>query len=204
MRLRATTRIRNDHILNALEELGWSQAEFCRQTGASTSALSALINLRYTDRTGDAVIQRIADALGLLVEQVRPEALKGWRVGAEFHAVTEIPIEELGDGEHPNLLVQDTQPVELEKSDDLSALMRELTERQRTVISMRYGLDGTEYTWRQIAKRFGVSTERARQIGAKGERTLRALAEKALSAEELRALEIEDRIARRRIRHDPT
>jgi RNA polymerase sigma factor (sigma-70 family) len=47
---------------------------------------------------------------------------------------------------------------------ELVALLAGLSERERSVLRARYGLDGDEQTLRQIADRLGVSAERVRQL----------------------------------------
>jgi RNA polymerase primary sigma factor len=49
-------------------------------------------------------------------------------------------------------------------SEQLSALGQGLTDRERGVLTARFGLDGREQTLREIAARIGLSAERVRQI----------------------------------------
>ena len=46
----------------------------------------------------------------------------------------------------------------------IRSLLSTLTDRERQVLSWRFGLDGEELSLRQIARRLGVSAERVRQI----------------------------------------
>jgi RNA polymerase primary sigma factor len=48
-----------------------------------------------------------------------------------------------------------------------------LSERQRQVLRLRFGLDDGEHTLEQIGQRFGLTRERIRQIEAKALRKLR-------------------------------
>ena len=47
---------------------------------------------------------------------------------------------------------------------ELPRLLGRLTDRERTIVRERYGLDGPEKTLRELAVRLGVSAERVRQI----------------------------------------
>ncbi|MGO9487858.1 MAG: sigma-70 family RNA polymerase sigma factor [Solirubrobacteraceae bacterium] len=47
---------------------------------------------------------------------------------------------------------------------ELPRLLERVTERERIVIEVRYGLDGTERTLRELGQMLGVSAERVRQI----------------------------------------
>ena len=82
---------------------------------------------------------------------------------------------ELGD-----TLEQDTIPsVELELirssfEEQIRALVAELDEKEREVISMRFGLDGEEpRTLQEIGEALGLSRERIRQIESKAKEKLR-------------------------------
>ena len=59
-------------------------------------------------------------------------------------------------------------------SEQLSWNLKELTEREKEVLRLRFGLeDGHPYTLEEVGKRFGVTRERIRQIEAKALRKLR-------------------------------
>jgi RNA polymerase primary sigma factor len=47
---------------------------------------------------------------------------------------------------------------------ELPSLMGELSERERTILRGRYGIDGPERTLRELAAELGVSAERVRQV----------------------------------------
>ncbi len=58
--------------------------------------------------------------------------------------------------------------------DQVRAVLENLTEREREVLEMRFGLaDGKDHTLEEVGKRFGVTRERIRQIEAKALRKLR-------------------------------
>jgi RNA polymerase sigma factor (sigma-70 family) len=50
----------------------------------------------------------------------------------------------------------------------IASLLTTLTERERQVLSWRFGLGGEELSLRQIARKLGVSAERVRQIERRG------------------------------------
>ena len=64
----------------------------------------------------------------------------------------------------------------LRKRKDLTALVDDLPDRERTVIRLRFGLSGEEaLTLEAVGRRLGLSRERVRQIGGVGLKKLRAL-----------------------------
>ncbi|NIA24554.1 MAG: sigma-70 family RNA polymerase sigma factor [Gammaproteobacteria bacterium] len=128
-----------------------------------------------TKRLGQApTLDEIADHSGLEVRKVI-EALK---VAPEPVSIFE-PIGEneatLGD------LIEDTDaeaPFELVvlkmRKQDLAAVLGRLEERERIILTMRYGLeDGTPRTLDEVGKRFDLTRERIRQIEAKALAKLR-------------------------------
>jgi RNA polymerase sigma factor (sigma-70 family) len=50
------------------------------------------------------------------------------------------------------------------ESDALHSLLTGLSERERQVLELRYGLDGDELSLRQVGERLGLSGERVRQL----------------------------------------
>jgi len=60
----------------------------------------------------------------------------------------------------------------------LAALMEGLNERERQVLSLRFGLDGgTRRTLQEVGQALGVTRERARQIESRALHRLRASAQ---------------------------
>jgi RNA polymerase primary sigma factor len=63
---------------------------------------------------------------------------------------------------------------EKERHDVIEAVLDTLTDREKKVIKLRYGLeDGSSHTLEQVGKEFNITRERIRQIEAKALRKLR-------------------------------
>jgi RNA polymerase primary sigma factor len=123
----------------------------------------------------------IADAIGTPVERVQiamrcmyePKSLDA-PLGAEGDATLGDVVE---DARAPSPL---QATIHAALSEETERLLETLTEREATIIRMRFGLGGSgEHTLEQVGERFGVTRERIRQIEAK------ALARLTLRARDL-------------------
>jgi len=94
------------------------------------------------------------------------------------------PVGPEGDGELGDLLEDRDRETPLEEASTgmlrshLAALMEGLNERERQVLSLRFGLDGgTRRTLQEVGQALGVTRERARQIESRALHRLRASAQ---------------------------
>jgi hypothetical protein len=76
----------------------------------------------------------------------------------------------------------------------IAAALLKLPARIERVIRLRYGLAADAHLLREVAQQYGVTTDRIRQIQAKGERILRSLLRQRFGAQ-YRVREYERRIA---------
>ena len=96
----------------------------------------------------------------------------------------EKPIGDEEDSELGDLVADDSMPEPFESAsdsirrDDVAKVLSGLPEREREVIELRYGLNGTEpLTLEQVGEAFGVTRERIRQIENNTLKKLKALPE---------------------------
>lgn len=116
----------------------------------------------------EATEREVAEALGLSVEKVRlftrvlSEPLSLDAEGGETDSYS------LGDNfKDPGETADDTA-ARAQLRARLSELLDELAERERNVVSLRYGLvDGNFYSLEEVANHFGLTKERIRQIEQK-------------------------------------
>jgi RNA polymerase nonessential primary-like sigma factor len=121
-----------------------------------------------------ASIEDIAKELDMTVVQVREVLLKVPRAVSLETKVGKEKDTELGD----LLETEDLSPEDLLMREslrkDLMTLMADLTDRERDVIQMRFGLDnGQPYSLAEIGRALELSRERVRQIEAKALQKLR-------------------------------
>ena len=119
--------------------------------------------------------EEVAKAMDLPVERVR-EILKV----AQEPVSLETPIGEEDDSHLGDFIQDENMPVPADAAaftllkEELSAVLDTLTERERKVLTLRFGLvDGHARTLEEVGKEFDVTRERIRQIEAKALRKLR-------------------------------
>lgn len=117
----------------------------------------------------------IADATGLTEEKV-DTYLK-----ASQHLISiDKPLVDDDEADLTDIIPDEHQPspeeiaIEKAKKEAVQNILSSLTEREKTVITMRFGLeDGIAHTLEDIGKAIGLTRERARQIEAKAMQKLR-------------------------------
>lgn len=130
---------------------------------------------RYETEVGrQPTVQEIAAETGLNGDEVR-------RVMTDAQVVVSLdqPVTEDGETALGDLLVEDVTEIgyelvikELQKS--LKEVIKELSEREKMVISMRFGLGGGEpMTLEAIGQELGITRERVRQIQEHGLESIR-------------------------------
>ena len=119
--------------------------------------------------------EEIAKEMGISVERVR-EILK---ISQEPVSL-ETPIGEEEDSHLGDFIQDDNVPVPAEAAayallrEELEEVLDSLTERERKVLRLRFGLDdGRSRTLEEVGREFNVTRERIRQIEAKALRKLR-------------------------------
>lgn len=137
------------------------------------------VGRRFLQEHGrEATNEELAKEMETSVEKIR-EAKKA----AQDPISLETPIGEKEDS-HLGDFIEDQKTASPE--DEAAATMRReqihklldtLTEREKGVIELRYGIDdGTQRTLEEVGKHFGVTRERIRQIGGKALKKLKKLA----------------------------
>jgi len=160
----------------------------------------AIADYGFTIRIPVHMFEKVNKVFGILKDnQLEPNSLEAYEVVSGEMDLTELqykevvrimsniirpvsldlPVGEDGDStladfvdEHiPDVVEEVAQHLLCE---DLSCILESLTDRERDIITMRFGLeDGKEMTLEEIGKDFNVTRERIRQIEAKALRKLR-------------------------------
>lgn len=97
-----------------------------------------------------------------------------------------VPLGRAQDVPDTSAVTPDSRLIEQDRRDIVLKALSSLTFREREIIKLRYGLgDGYTYTWADIGRVFNVTSERARQIGAKAIRKLQHPSRQQMVLEEL-------------------
>jgi RNA polymerase primary sigma factor len=113
----------------------------------------------------EPTLEEVAEEANLTVQQVMEV-----RAAARASASLDAPVGDAGDAVLGDFVAGDAmlpeEEVELElRSQALRAALESLPDREREVVTLRYGLGGTEpKTLEEIGRRLGLTRERVRQI----------------------------------------
>jgi RNA polymerase primary sigma factor len=134
--------------------------------------------LLWTQLGREPLLEEIADEASLTVQQVLEV-----RAAARASTSLDAPVGDGDDAVFGDFVAGDEplpeEAVELHlRSEALRNALASLPERERQVVSMRYGLDGSEpQTLEEIGRRLGLTRERVRQIELESLRRLAGLRE---------------------------
>jgi RNA polymerase sigma factor (sigma-70 family) len=169
-------------VRHAMQQL---VAELTRPVVLSDRALKQLARLKEAHREAlqeqgrEPGSDELAERSGLSADQVAdllatertPRSLEAPLEddGGGVGTFGELLVDPLAEGEYERVLAA----IEVE---ELHALLAGLSDREREILRLRYGLDGEEQSLRQVGGRLGLSAERVRKLEA------RALAKLAATA----------------------
>jgi len=112
------------------------------------------------------------------------EEVEGIRRSAQVPVSLERPVGDDDESEFGHFLADESAPLPDELAEDalqreaLRGILGALSERERLVLELRYGLDGQQpRTLDEVGRAFNVTRERIRQIEHQGLKKLRALAD---------------------------
>lgn len=172
MRLRATTRIRNDAMIAAREALGLSQDRCAEFADVPVGVLRALEALDYSSPHAEECAVRLAAALELPTNAIMTDDVAGQRLPSTFVQVRDVDTRALLAGADRTgrfILPSPAETIEsAEMVEALRAAINSLPKRRRVAAKM----DMRGWTFRRIGRWLHVTVERARQIVMTGRRQL--------------------------------
>ncbi len=180
--IRIDIKVRNNRLISLIEERYSNVSQFCREHDLAPTKVGEFCNLKESPlRKGKKkglgwreYALKIADALGVLPDELWPEHMQELKleVNTGFTTVTTDRVQELLGSTHKTDPLLAYQKEETENV--VAHALKFLTEREQTVLSLRFGLGGKPpQTLAETGEAIGTSQERVRQIEAKALRKLR-------------------------------
>lgn len=172
MRVRATIKMRNDHLIAAREKLGLSQKAAWKASGVSFDTLCNLEKMNYKKVTPEQA-QKLADFYELPREKVMPEGWEGVVIPSTVQRIQDVPSDRIlsWGGTTDHLLSDPADQLLIEERNAiLGRAMENLNRRERIVLQARI-FDGLSLD--DTGKAVGVTRERVRQIEIRALKRLR-------------------------------
>jgi len=181
MKITAITKFKHGSLWAVLKQLEWTQSELARQCGMRPTTIGKIINLQQRPTEKEAnTIQRVLGEHGIYFDPTQewPETFRGLPKRITIEQTKDVTALELAAAQ--TYYDQLALPESTEAEDTVLAAMSILTDRERNVIEMRFGLTGEPKTLEQCGDRFSVCKDRARQIEWQALHKLRRAAAKQL------------------------
>ena len=175
---RVKVRVQNNRLLQRREELGLTQGDLAKRVPMSWGNYSAFERLSLSPiyiKTGywRPEARMLADFHGVTCDDLWPDCVLAVQRNSFERSVNATDLALLAVGsppDPPDLLAEGSELKQI-----LAGAMRGLTERDKLIIEMRFGLNGQEeLTLNEIAQKFEVGRERIRQIEGRALRKLRS------------------------------
>lgn len=176
-----TMKLRNAVMIQARERLGYSQATLAEIAGVGVGLIGRLEKFDLTEAFllyhGDHKFATVAECLHLEPDDIVPPGLVGHRIRHTVRAVGNVETDKLLTMAGPQERYVLPSPADVmektEEADILRSVIKTLPFRCREVLKFKHGLDGEQpLTYSEAGRRFGVSSERVRQIELKAETML--------------------------------
>lgn len=170
MKITAVTKFKHGILFNALKQLGWTQADLARETGARPCTIGAICNLKT--RPSVQLANAIQNAFGnhgiyIDVTEAWPETFKGFGRTITIEQTQEVEMLKLEAEQEfsRRLSLGFNNFVDSERSRLLNQCFETLDEKEKKIIELRIV---NSATLEAVAEEIGCSRERVRQIQACG------------------------------------
>ncbi len=180
--IRVIVTVKNAVLLRAMEAAGFDTATaLAKASSVNNGTVGDYLNLKLAPFDADGnlrpSIQRMARALGCLPEDLFPAAFlrRALATNKAHRDVSSADIPALLGHDAPSIAYDPERAAVVRAA--LAALdvgIAALRPREQRVLKLRYGLDGENpHTLDEIAREFGLSKDRIRQIQCRAERLMR-------------------------------
>lgn len=180
----AVSKLKHAELWKACQKLG-GQAALAKHLNVNPSRLGEWVNLKTVPSRNsprfaelDAKLAMVCDGKGmddLFPDELR-NAVEFLKANKTVQSTVSIEYDALlhyAEATRERLSYQPPMQETFDMREDLEQAMRHLTERQKLVIAMRFGLkDGIFHTYEEVGDAIHVTRERARQIELRALRSL--------------------------------
>lgn len=192
---RVKVSVRNNLLLTAIEEAGYkSISQFAKDLGYEPGRLQGLVSMRQSpiNKSGEfsEMAKRVMEVLGAApsdlwtTEQLNINLDKNsseWAITTKFlldtnsmQSVLGGNILELEGTIYEDIETPEESQIKKELKERMEHTLDSLPLRKAKILRMRYGIDsGKEHTLEEVAKKYGLSRDRIRQIEATALRDMR-------------------------------
>lgn len=163
MRVGLTARLSNGPMLEYRQRFGLSKKAAADLAGVNQSTWGSFENLRFSGWIGKKSAQKIADAIGVEVEEILPEELRGADLRMERTAFRDVDPQKILEAvEAPDHCLPD---LTAETRELVRKAIGQLEPRKAQAVVLRFGLeDERSRTYREIGEVLDVCSARAKQI----------------------------------------
>jgi RNA polymerase sigma factor (sigma-70 family) len=186
--IRLEARLRNNILWHCIFDNWKSVKSFCDERNYNPSCVGNLLNLKssplkktkdrkeyYGTREKDykELCQKLAKEFGILVEDLFPIDIYELPFTVKSIEIEKriIPLRTVKEISAPIDLIDTIE--EIQKREAIIEILETLPPREKDVIKKRFGIDGPEQSLKEIAKDWGCTKERIRQLESKALRRLR-------------------------------
>lgn len=192
---RVKVSVRNNLLLTAIEEAGYkSISQFAKDLGYEQGRLQGLVSMRQSpiNKSGEfsEMAKRVMEVLGAApsdlwtTEQLNMNLGKNsseWAITTKFlldtnsmQSVLGGNILQLEGAIYKDIETPEESQIKKELKERMEHTLDSLPLRKAKILRMRFGIDsGKEHTLEEVAKKYGLSRDRIRQIEATALRDMR-------------------------------
>lgn len=173
MKVRATLKLRNEAMISAREQLRISQTALAEALEMPLKTIVDMEKMDFTNPLTCARVEAVAGFLCILPQEIMPPTMLGERMWSDYV----ITIEMKAMAGRINERLSLPSPIEVASFEETKSVMlvalNMLTDKERMVISMRYGLNGqTPKTLDEIGTQIGLTKSRIGSIESSSLRKL--------------------------------
>ncbi len=177
---RVEVKVKNNLILKRIEQAGYKTiGEFCRKNKLSGTSLGKIVNLKARPINQNGQFNKIIIQISEILKCSPDELFSEVQIHTELKTnkraleVGEAEMKFMLENQGPKEKMLEDVIDDEQRTGAIENALNQLSPREKDIVEMRLGLDTNMSTYVEIAKKYGLSHERVRQIERKALRKLR-------------------------------